>query len=785
MPQSRLRRISTAALTSASLALGALALAPVAATAAVGDTQVAWVEVEDGAISGGPALNSGDHGNFSGSGSYTFRETGMTSTMTVTAPAAGTYPVWIRYAAGPLTPEENVTRSMGLTTNGSRQVVSYPLTGSWESWAFARADVTLVQGTNTIALGCDRTQEMCRLNFDAIQVGGLAADTCAPTPVAPGAARLFDGTFASFDQWRKAGAGGFGHQVDCSIRGFRGPGSTWTQATTSQQADPYTLVLDWRRGDADDASSVHVGSSTNNTASPTTGYRVMIGAADTATVTSADGAFTQAADAAALAAAVHPVGQWNRYAVQVTPARIRVLLNGSVVNAVDRAVPLGGYVGLENRGDGSQVDFRDIQVQPVVDLGPVAGPARRATKADGVTPNPGGESTLAHLVADAQRWATRGASGGTARIAFVTPTALKGDLVPTGTRASYAQAAAVLDPEPLVNMRLTGAQVTTVLEQQWQTTSGGQVPTPAFVRLGASTGLTWTHDASRPQGDRITGVWLDGTALNPTGNYSVTVSQSLANGGDNFRELAKGIVPQVKAGTTQSALVAYVGDASVAGPLALPQSQRAVGVSVPGGAPASYVAGTTYAVDLSSWSYSSATDPQDATVDVTIAGRAVGTFPVDATRTDNAYDEDGRVAVRAPIPADLATGTATVRIVGTTTGTTVTRTIAVTAAPPAPAPSPTPTPTAHAHPDPHPDAGRHPGEADAEGEGQARSCRRPGDPGQGRRHRRLPGLDPDRQGHRPRLRQDLRREAARRQGDDLAPDVREAGPQHAEGVVRR
>ncbi len=489
------------------------------------------MEVEDGAISGGPALNSGDHGNFSGSGSYTFRETGMTSTMTVTAPAAGTYPVWIRYAAGPLTPEENVTRSMGLTTNGSRQVVSYPLTGSWESWACARADVTLIQGANTIAISAATGRRRCAGSTSTpSRSAGWLADTCAPTAVAPGAARLFDGTFTSFDQWRKAGAGGFGHQIDCSIRGFRGPGSTWTQATTSQQADPYTLVLDWRRGDADDASSVHVGSSTNNAASPTTGYRVMIGASDTATVTSADGAFTQAADAAALAAAVHPVGQWNRYAVQVTPARIRVLLNGSVVNAVDRSVPLGGYVGLENRGDGSQVDFRDIQVQPVVDLGPVAGPARRATKADGVTPNPGGESTLAHLVADAQRWATRGASGGTARIAFVTPTALKGDLVPTGTRATYAQAAAVLDPEPLVNMRLTGAQVTTVLEQQWQTTSGGQVPTPAFVRLGASTGLTWTHDASRPQGDRITGVWLDGAALNPTGNYSVTVSQSLANG---------------------------------------------------------------------------------------------------------------------------------------------------------------------------------------------------------------------------------------------------------------
>ena len=162
------------ALVAAALTLGGVAAAP--AQAAVGDTQVAWLEVEDGAISGGPALNSGDHGNFSGSGSYTFRETGMTSTMTFTAPAAGTYPVWIRYAAGPLSAEENVTRGMGLLTNGgARQTVPYELTGSWEDWEFARADVTLVQGTNTLTLSCDRGVEMCRLNFDAIQVGGLAA----------------------------------------------------------------------------------------------------------------------------------------------------------------------------------------------------------------------------------------------------------------------------------------------------------------------------------------------------------------------------------------------------------------------------------------------------------------------------------------------------------------------------------------------------------------------------------------------------------------------------------
>ncbi len=581
---------------------------------------------------------------------------------------------------------------MGLLTNGgARQTVPYPLTGSWEDWEFARADVTLVQGTNTLTLQCDRGVEMCRLNFDAIQVGGLAADTCAPTAAPAGSTRLFDGTFATFDQWRKAGGGGFGHQTDCSIRGFRGPGATWH---TTQQSGPYTLGLDWRRRDADDASSVYLASSSTGGATPTGGYAVRIGASDTATIVPTGGT-AQPADAAAVAAAVRPLGQWNRFAVQLTPARIRVLLNGTVVNTLDRTAATAGFIGLENRGGTAQVDFRDIQLSPTVELGRLAGPVRRAVRADGTTPDPGGESTLGNLVADAQRWATRTSAGGTARIAFTSPTALEADLVATGTypaATTYERAAAVLDAEPLVNMRMTGAQIKTVLEQQWQRTSGGTVPSPAFLRLGASGGFTWTHDASRPEGDRITGTWLDGSPLLPSGTYSVTVSQSLAAGADNFRGFTSGLVPQVREATTVSALVAYVGDASAAGPLAPPATQRAVGVHVPGGAPSSYVAGTTYAVDLSSWSYSTATDPRDTAVDVTVGGRAAGTFAVDNTLVDDTYDAHGTVAVRATVPVDLPAGAVTVVVTGTTTGTTVRLPIVVTAAP-APEPTPTPTPT--------------------------------------------------------------------------------------------
>lgn len=364
--------ISLAALAVALPVLGAVAPAPaaVAETAAPGDEVIAWAEVEDGVISGGPALNSGDHGNFSGTGSYTFREAGMTSAMTVTAPEAGTYPIYIRYAAGPLSAEENVTRSMGLLTNGGdRQILDYPMTSfqDWEDWDFVAGEVTLEEGENTVAVNCERSlpTETCRLNFDAIQVGGTAPDPCLATPVKPGYRGLFDGTFESFDGWRKAGSGGFGRQTDCTIRTIRGRGATWF---TEQQSAPYTLELDWRRNDSNDDSAVYLASNGrpgNTNGQPESGYKIPIGDSTGAVMT--PGGAQQAADAAAVTAALRPVGEWNRYAIRLTGTELSVYLNGTLVNTVERdgSGPVAGFIGLENRSQVDTIDFKDIQIADV------------------------------------------------------------------------------------------------------------------------------------------------------------------------------------------------------------------------------------------------------------------------------------------------------------------------------------------------------------------------------------------------------------------------------------
>ncbi|WP_141007217.1 family 16 glycoside hydrolase [Nocardioides humi] len=362
------RLVATAAATALSLTvLGAATSSP--AAAAVGDEVIAWAEVEDGVITGGPVFNSGDHGNFSGTGSYTFRETGMTSTMTVNAPVAGVYPIHIRYAAGPLGADENITRSMGLLTNGgARQQLQFPMTSfaDWEAWDFVSSTVTLAEGPNTVAIQCDRGIDFCRLNFDAIQVGGAAPDPCVATEPGPGYTSLFDGTFASFDGWRKAGGGGFGRQTDCTIRSIRGAGATWL---TQQQTGPYTLQVDWRRNDSNDDSSVYVASSARG-ATPTGGYQVRIGA-ETGGIRPTGGE-TQVAEPAALASALRPVGEWNTFTIRVASDEVSVHLNGVLVNTHRPASPTSphGFIGLENRSTGDTVDFRSIRIRPGVDPDP-------------------------------------------------------------------------------------------------------------------------------------------------------------------------------------------------------------------------------------------------------------------------------------------------------------------------------------------------------------------------------------------------------------------------------
>lgn len=305
------------------------------------------------------------------------------------------------------------------------------------------------------------------------------------------------------------------------------------------------------------------------------------------------------------------------------------------------------------------------------ELGELAGPLRRAQLASGAE-NRGGESTLGNLVAEVQRWATSTPEAGSAQIAFMNPGGLRADMLGNSDAGypavlTYKQAALVQPfANTLVNMQMTGAQIKTLLEQQWQRDGAGNVPSRPFLRLGTSSGFKFTYDPARAEGDRITGMWLNGTAVSATTSYSVTANSFLASGGDNFRAFTQATGKRDSGKIDLETMVDYMEAHS---PVAADPTQHAVGVSFPAGAPAAYGYGEHVKLTLSSLAFSTAADAKDAAVDVLVGDTLLGTFPVDNTIGAAVFDEYGTSAVDVVVPTSLQTGKRTLTVVGKTTGT--------------------------------------------------------------------------------------------------------------------
>lgn len=295
--------------------------------------------------------------------------------------------------------------------------------------------------------------------------------------------------------------------------------------------------------------------------------------------------------------------------------------------------------------------------------------------------NRGGESTLNNLVAEVQRWSTD------TEIAFMNPGGLRADMLGTGTdyprTVTYKNAA---DVQPfantLVKMGLKGSSIKKLLEQQWQRLPNGNVPSRPFLKLGVSDGFEYTYDPTRAEGDRITGMWLDGEAIDAGTTYQVGANAFLASGtGDNFYAFSEAIDKRDSGKVDLAAMVDYMAAfATDADPLDVDYSQRAVGVT---GVSGDYAVGQTVTINLSSLAMTGIGDVQDATVEVEFGGKPVGDFPVDNTANPagdaNSNDEAGRATVSFRVPAVDAGGTYDVVITGASTGTSTTVPVTVQA----------------------------------------------------------------------------------------------------------
>jgi hypothetical protein len=325
-----------------------------------------YLEAEEASLRGSANVAT-EHSGYSGSGfAAGFGQVGASATFTADVRRGGNQPVSLRYSNGP-NPFEG-TKEISVLVNG-QEVEPWALesTGDWKTWATATRDLPLRKGVNTITLRYD-AEDDGNVNLDVLTVGGTQ-DICRPGKYERGYRALFDGTTASLDDWRLAGAGSFGRQADCSIRSTGGMGLLWH---TGEELGAYSLKLDWKLV-KDDNGGIFVGfpnPGNDPWVAVNQGYEIQVDASDEADRTTGAIYTFQGADPDAVEQALKPVGSWNSYEIRVEGQNIKVLLNGVLVNDFDSTDPARdltqGYVGLQNHGGGETIYYRDVRVK---DLG--------------------------------------------------------------------------------------------------------------------------------------------------------------------------------------------------------------------------------------------------------------------------------------------------------------------------------------------------------------------------------------------------------------------------------
>ncbi len=263
------------------------------------------------------------------------------------------------------------------------------------------------------------------------------------------------------------------------------------------------------------------------------------------------------------------------------------------------------------------------------------------------------ESTLGNLVGNALLDALKSEQTGGAEIAVVNPGGLRADLLykndgfPDGV-VTYANANAVL---PFVNnlwtTSLTGAQVKTMLEQQWQTNADGTIPSRPFLNLGLSSNMSYTYDSTRPLGDHITTVTINGAPLDPARSYRVGTFSFLATGGDNFRIFTQGSNTKDSGLIDRDAWIKYLGEQSATAPIAPDFARRGVEVI---GTPDRVDAKGAVSFRLNKLDLTSLGSPKNTSVTVEFTD-SKGKHQV----VDTAGVSDGSAQVAFRLPADART----------------------------------------------------------------------------------------------------------------------------------
>ncbi|MGA7204481.1 MAG: 5'-nucleotidase C-terminal domain-containing protein, partial [Specibacter sp.] len=322
----------------------------------------------------------------------------------------------------------------------------------------------------------------------------------------------------------------------------------------------------------------------------------------------------------------------------------------------------------------------DAKVAGSVPVGKISADITTAQTVDPVTgaynrDDRSSESTLGNLVGNALLDALKSQQSGGAEIGVVNPGGLRADLLYKNAGfadgvVTYANANAVL---PFVNnlwtTTLTGAQVKTMLEQQWQTNADGSIPSRPFLNLGLSANMDYTYDSTRKMGDHITSVTINGAPLDMARGYRVGTFSFLATGGDNFRIFTQGTNTKDSGLIDRDAWIKYLGAKSAVAPIAPDFARRGVEVI---GNPATVDAKGKVSFQLNKLDLTSLGSPKNTSVKVEFTDSKGKRTVVDTVGVTN-----GSAKVQFSLPADARTS-GTIVIKAAPSGTTVTLPVNIT-----------------------------------------------------------------------------------------------------------
>lgn len=208
-------------------------------------------------------------------------------------------------------------------------------------------------------------------------------------------------------------------------------------------------------------------------------------------------------------------------AVQISAAEVATCGDDPAVKAVvDEAKAAANEAGSKVIADGAGNFSRGYQ---------------KTIKGEAVTrgENRGTESTIGGLIADAMHETFTTLEGTPIDIGIINAGGIRADLLPKDGKVTVAD---VFKVQPFSNevgyVKMTGAQFKTLLEQQWKEL--GKDSSRPMLKLGLSKNVSYTFDPTKPRGERVTSILIDGKPIDPAATYSVASVTFLLSGGDSF-----------------------------------------------------------------------------------------------------------------------------------------------------------------------------------------------------------------------------------------------------------